>query len=69
MLKQECLDHFGSCKAIAQALRISESAVSQWGIAVPEGTAYKLQVLTGGKLQVNTALYQKPPAPVAQGGR
>ena len=63
MKKLDCLGHFGSLKAIAQALKITESAVSQWGDPIPEGAAYKLQVITGGKLQVNAAAYEKSATP------
>jgi hypothetical protein len=58
MLKTDVLRHFGSITIIAQALKISKSAISQWGEIVPEGTAYKLQVITGGQLQVKPALYE-----------
>jgi hypothetical protein len=57
MLKADVIKHFGALESIAQALNISKSAVSQWGKVVPEGTAYKLQVITGGRLQVIPSLY------------
>jgi hypothetical protein len=57
MLKTTVKRHFGSLEAIAQALGITKSAVSQWPERVPEGAAYKLQFITGGKLRVNQSLY------------
>ena len=42
-----------------RVLGISRQAVDQWGEAVPEGSAYKLQVITGGRLQVDPACYKK----------
>jgi hypothetical protein len=57
MLKADVLKHFETLEGVANALQISKSAVSQWGEVVPEGTAYKLQVLTGGRLQVKPGLY------------
>lgn len=59
MLKTEVLQHFGSVKAACKALRVTKSAVSQWGEIVPERIAYKAQVITGGVLQVNPASYSK----------
>jgi hypothetical protein len=59
MLKADVLKHFETLEGVANALQISKSAVSQWGEVVPEGTAYKLQVLTGGRLQVKPALYEQ----------
>lgn len=57
MLKSTVKSHFGSLEAIAQALGITRSAVSQWPARVPEGAAYKLQFITGGKLRVVQAMY------------
>ncbi|KRV69758.1 Cro/Cl family transcriptional regulator [Aeromonas veronii] len=52
------VDYFGTKAAIADALGIKKSAVSQWGDTIPKGRAYQIEVLTGGKLkadQHNTA--------------
>jgi len=61
MRKSTVLEHFGTLHAIADALGISVSAVSQWDEIVPEGSAYKLQVVTGGVLQVNPRDYRTRP--------
>jgi transcriptional repressor of cell division inhibition gene dicB len=61
MLKVDVLTHFGSQRAAAKALGISIAAVSGWGDVVPEGSAYKLQVITGGVLRVDPALYADRP--------
>jgi len=45
--------HFKSLENIANTLGISRAAVSQWPETVPEGAAYKLQVITGGLLRVD----------------
>lgn len=60
MRKAAAIEHFGSAVALAEALNISKGAVSQWGDTVPEGSAYKLQVITGGRLQVIASLYPIP---------
>ena len=53
MLKKDVIAHFGSQKAVALALGISEAAVSSWLDEIPRGRAYELQVLTAGKLQAD----------------
>lgn len=57
MLKSEAKLHFKSFIAIAKALNISKSAVSQWPLLIPRGAAFELQVITGGALQVRPELY------------
>ena len=58
MYKRDARDHFRTLTAVAKALGISRSAVAQWPDVVPEGMAYKLQVITGGRLQVAAHLYK-----------
>jgi hypothetical protein len=63
MRKKTAIQHFGTELEIARALKISRQAVNKWPAIVPEGAAYKLQVLTGGRLQVDQSCYisnQKP---------
>jgi hypothetical protein len=57
MLKEDARQHFGTLTAVGKAIGISRSAVAQWPDVVPEGMAYKLQVITGGRLQVAPHLY------------
>jgi transcriptional repressor of cell division inhibition gene dicB len=57
MLKKDVLSHFGSVKATCKAIGITRSAVSQWKEIIPQGCAYKVQFITGGRLQVNPTLY------------
>ncbi len=59
MWKSAVYRHYKSFKAIAEALGITKSAVSQWPDLVPEGMAYKLESLTRGKLKVRARLYRK----------
>lgn len=59
MLKKDVKRHFKTLDAIAKALRITKSAVSQWPEIVPKGAAYELQVITGGVLTVDASLYAK----------
>ena len=57
MKKTDVQNYFGSYEAVAQVLEISRSAVSQWPSVIPQGAAWKLQFITGGRLRVDTSLY------------
>ena len=58
MRKEDVIQHFGSEVAVAEALEISRQAVNKWPDTVPEGVAYKLQVMTAGLLRVDPADYR-----------
>jgi hypothetical protein len=62
MHKTEALAHFGTQEKLAQALRITRQAVSQWRELVPLGQAYRLEGITGGRLVVNLRLYERQKA-------
>ena len=51
MYKQDVIKFFGSIRAVAKALDISTQAVHQWHNVIPEAAAYKIEVLTDGKLK------------------
>lgn len=59
MKKKDVIEHFGSAAQAAAALDISKQAVGDWPEIVPEGAAYKIQVITGGALQVDPAVYRR----------
>ena len=64
MNKSDVIKHFGGSQVkVAEALGISKSAVSQWDSVIPEGVAYKLQVMTAGVLRVDPAMYAKDATP------
>jgi DNA-binding transcriptional regulator YdaS (Cro superfamily) len=48
----DAIRYFGTQAALAKALGVSKQAVSQWGDTIPDGRAYQLQVITGGRLKV-----------------
>ncbi len=58
MHKKDVIEHYGTQEEAARALDLTRQAVSAWPDIVPEGVAYKLQVLTGGKLRVRPELYR-----------
>ena len=51
MTTQEAIDHYGSVRRLAEALKIWPHAIYRWGDHPPEGRQYQLQVLTDGKLK------------------
>lgn len=63
MFKKDVLAHFGSGVAVARALGVTKSAVSQWKRTVPLQNALHLQLITNGALTVDMALYQRPDLP------
>ena len=64
MLKTAVISHFDSSPvAVARALGITRSAVSQWPELVPLKSALRLQALTEGALKVDMAAYELPALP------
>lgn len=59
MLKETAIKHFGSAAELGRAIGRTPSAVTEWPDTIPEGMAYKIQVITGGKIQVDPVLYLK----------
>jgi len=60
MKKSDVIAHFGGTEsAAAAALDVTKQAVNSWGEYVPEGIAYKIQVLTKGKLIVDPKIYER----------
>lgn len=57
MRKSEVIEFYGHPAKVAEALDISRQAVLQWPDPIPEGAAYKLQVITAGRLRVDPAAY------------
>jgi len=59
MRKSAVVAHFGSQRAVAEKLEITEQAVSQWDEIIPEGMAYKVESITRRKLRVDSAVYRR----------
>jgi DNA-binding transcriptional regulator YdaS (Cro superfamily) len=55
----DAVKFYGSRQAVADTLGISRQAVYAWGTYVARGAAYRLQVMTGGKLVVDEAKYKR----------
>ena len=51
MKKKDVIEYFGGIKQAARALDIWPQTIYQWGEDVPENMAYKIQVITNGKLK------------------
>lgn len=62
MRYETAIKHFKTDVALAEAANVTRQAANLWKHAgiVPEGVAYKLQVITGGKLRVDPKQYDKP---------
>lgn len=63
MQKSAVLEHFGTVTATAKALGISHVAVSKWSENIPQGRAYQIEVLTGGKLKASARSTPQQPTP------
>lgn len=50
MNKSDVIKHFGNATKVADALGISQAAVSQWGKKVPDLRAFQLERITNGAL-------------------
>lgn len=59
MLKDDAIKFFGSQRAIAEKLNVSDAAVSQWKEVIPERAALKLNRITNGRLKYRPSLYIK----------
>jgi DNA-binding transcriptional regulator YdaS (Cro superfamily) len=59
MLKKDVVQHFGSQRAIAKALGLSESAISQWRDVIPEKDAFKIEKMTSGALRLEPSFYHR----------
>ena len=58
MFTNDAVQYFGGRRQLAEALNITRQAVEQWGEIVAQGAAYKLQVITKGKLVVDSKKYK-----------
>lgn len=59
MYKSDVIAFYKTRVALAQALGISPSSVSQWGDIIPEKQAHRLVHLSNGELKFNESLYDK----------
>ena len=57
MNKRDVIAYFGSHGKAAQALNLTSQAISMWKDPIPEGIAYKVQVMSKGRLRVDPAQY------------
>jgi DNA-binding transcriptional regulator YdaS (Cro superfamily) len=59
MRTADAIQHYGSRAAIARALGLTPSAVSQWGETVPELSAWRLWMASGGRLALDPWVYAR----------
>lgn len=53
MTMKKALKYFGTQAKIAEALKISQAAVAQWGDKVPPLRQYQIERITKGELRVD----------------
>lgn len=61
MNKSIVVEFFGSQRAIAHVLGISDQAVSNWPELIPKGAALELEKITNGALKCDLSLYRAHP--------
>jgi hypothetical protein len=61
MRKETVFEIFESVEEVAALLGQGVNTVYAWGDIIPEGTAYKLQVLTNNRLVVDPEIYRNKP--------
>jgi hypothetical protein len=64
MTKTEAINHFGSQKAMCQALNRAKSTISNYPETLPRGIQFEIQVKTGGELKADERFF-KPDSEVA----
>jgi transcriptional repressor of cell division inhibition gene dicB len=70
MYKADVIAHFGGSQiAVARALGITKSAISQWRTIIPLTKAIKLQAVTGGALLLDMSVYELPSLPIRPASR
>jgi hypothetical protein len=60
MKKVEVIKYFQNPTGVANKLRMTVGAVSQWGDVIPEKQALKLDRITNGELKYDPELYAAP---------
>lgn len=61
MKTRDAIDYFESQAALAKALGITTSAITQWGEDVPARRALELEKLTGGALAAEPGYPKRQP--------
>lgn len=58
MNKTDVIRHFGGVSRVAEALKISPGAVSQWPESIPSLRQLQIQAITDGKLSASDEAMQ-----------
>jgi transcriptional repressor of cell division inhibition gene dicB len=56
MTYDQAMKHFGTQVLFAEALGIKQPTISGWNRVIPEAYQYQIEIITGGKLKVDTVL-------------
>lgn len=56
-LFDQVVEHFGGTQmALAKALGVTHSAISQWEGVIPESRAFEIEVLSAGKFKASSII-------------
>jgi DNA-binding transcriptional regulator YdaS (Cro superfamily) len=58
MRTADAIQHYGTRAEVARVLGLTPSAVSQWGEVVPELSAWRLWLASGGRLALDPRVYR-----------
>ena len=61
MKKNTAINYFGSNRKVAQALNISDAAITAWGEQIPELRARQLEEITQGALKFDRSPISSSP--------
>lgn len=59
MTRQEAINHYGTRAKLAEAIKVSVTAIALWGESVPPLRQVQLQKLTRGKLRADDDVFEK----------
>jgi hypothetical protein len=57
MLKSDVIAYFGGVRAVAEALKLSTQAVTEWKAIIPEVNAWRIYSMTKGALKIDEKMY------------
>ncbi len=61
MNKSSAIDFYGTQRAVALALGVSDQAISAWPELIPKGAALELEKITKGALKCDLSVYKSRP--------
>lgn len=66
MLKKDAIAHFGSQKALADAIGVKQQSINDWRDVVPENRQLQIHKLTAGECPADPAVLAKYGLPASE---